>query len=191
MNNYYQDNLFNSYDDKKIEGEIENIIFENEENGYAVFTIIDILDGSEIVCTGIVSKVTPGETVRLYGKFVDHPDYGPQFNISSFERTPPITKQGMAKYLASGVIYGVGEKTAASIVSKFGDLSFEVIENYPEKLAEIRGISLKRAYEISEMFHERKNEREIIAFLQSYGITPGLANKIYENYGDKTVAIIE
>lgn len=175
----------------RLEGEVDSLIYQNEDNGYCVFSVINQQDGDEIVCTANISSISPGETVVLLGSYVNHPSYGRQFNVSSFETSIPITLQGMQKYLGSGAIKGIGERMAERIISKFGEESFDIIESRPERLSEIKGISLKRAQEISSLFHEKANERMIMAFLQSYGVSPSLSTKIYKKYGPKTAEIVK
>ncbi|MCL2357053.1 MAG: ATP-dependent RecD-like DNA helicase [Defluviitaleaceae bacterium] len=178
-----------------IEGQIEGVIFHNEENGYTVFSLgiteSEALkvgaDEDEIVCTGFLSNPLEGESIKIEGTYVDNPKYGKQLAVAKAQRVQPSTLSGIEKYLASGVIKGIGAKTARQIVAKFGEDSFDVIERDPEKLAQIRGISLKKALKMSEAFHEQRGQREAMLFLQENGITPAASMKIYKRYKDETI----
>ena len=172
-----------------ISGIVESIIFNNTENGYCVFSIA--YEDEEIVCTGNLPFLTEGEEVSLAGDFITHPVYGRQFGFSEYTKTAPKDAAGMVKYLGSGVIKGIGEKTAVQIVSRFGDQAFEVIENYPEKLAEIKGISLKKAMSMSAQFHEQTYQRQAMMFLHGLGITTATAAKIWDKYKEKTVLTLQ
>ncbi|MDR2899448.1 MAG: ATP-dependent RecD-like DNA helicase, partial [Clostridiales bacterium] len=155
--------------DELIEGHVHSVIYSNKENGYTVFSV-DV-DDEEIVCTGIVPNLNDGENVTLKGSFVLHPTYGKQFRILGYEKTAPQSTVGMERYLSSGIIKGIGPKMASKIVATFGDMTFEVIENYPEKLAKIKGITLDKAMEICAVFHEQSGQRNAMMFLQGYGLT--------------------
>ena len=129
--------------------------------------------------------------VTLTGKFVMHPVYGRQFNFSEYSKQVPQNAAGMVRYLGSGVIKGIGEKMAEKIVKRFGEQTFEVIENYPEKLAEIKGITLERAEKISATFHEQAAQRDAMMFLSSYGIAASVAARIFKQYKEKTIDIVK
>ncbi|MCL2287096.1 MAG: ATP-dependent RecD-like DNA helicase [Firmicutes bacterium] len=177
----------------KLEGTVENVIYHNEENGYTVFTIRaeNIDDFDEITtCTGYISAPVEGENLQLAGNFVHNPRYGRQLAITRVERTRPNTLAGIEKYLASGVIKGIGAKTAKMIVAKFGKDTFDIIENEPAKLARLKGISLKKAISFSESFHAQADLRRIMLFLQEYGISSSFAMKIYKLYKEETVELI-
>jgi len=172
-----------------VSGIVESIIFNNSENGYCVFSIA--YEDTELVCTGNLPFLTEGEEVELVGDFTMHPVYGRQFGFNEYTKTAPKDAAGMVKYLGSGVIKGIGEKTAVQIVSRFGAQAFEVIENYPEKLAEIKGISLKKAMSMSEQFHEQTYQRQAMMFLHGFGITAATASKIWERYRENTVTVLK
>lgn len=174
-----------------IEGEVENIIYYNSDNGYCIFSVINKEDGEEIVCTASTGELHLGEILCLNGKYIEHPEHGHQLKVADFEKRAPETTEGMYKYLASGAIKGIGAKTALKMINKFGDQTFEVIENYPEKLLEIKGIPLSKAHEISRIFHEQADKRAALLFLQSYGISPSFSAKIIEKYGKKTIETIK
>ncbi|MCL1843182.1 MAG: ATP-dependent RecD-like DNA helicase [Defluviitaleaceae bacterium] len=196
-----------------LEGMIEGIIYHNEENGYTVFILRpndlpgdkasggkasdDKTSGGktsgdeDITCTGFLSNPLEGESIKVVGSFVTNPKYGRQFSVTRAERVQPSTLAGIEKYLASGVIKGVGAKTAKQIVARFGENTFDVIENDPEKLSRIRGISLKKAISISECFHAQHDQRRAMLFLQEYGITPAASMKIYKRYKEDTIETVK
>lgn len=172
-----------------LEATIEDIIFQNQENGYTVCTID--YEGEEISCVGEMSGIYAGEEVKIVGSWSMHPIYGKQIRVEMLERSMPKTVQGMEKYLASGVIKGIGAKTAKKIVKHFGIDTFKIIEEEPLLLAQVSGISKKKAQEIGEVFHEQYELRRAMLFLQEYGITPTYAIKIYKQYKDRTTEIIK
>ncbi|MDE6186246.1 MAG: AAA family ATPase, partial [Lachnospiraceae bacterium] len=164
-----------------VTGYVEHIIYQNKENGYAVMSLT--VDGEELVCVGNFQSVEIGETLKLKGNFVEHPMYGHQLKVESFEVTAPDDVISMERYLASGAIKGIGEAMAARIIKKFGKDTFRVMEEEPERLAEVKGISERRAQEIALQMTEKKDMREAFVFLQKYGISNTLAVKIYRQYG--------
>ena len=172
-----------------IEGVIEDIIFQNKENGYTVCTIL--YKGEETACVGIIPDLHEGEELRLIGEWTTHHIYGKQFKVEFHERHIPTTVQGIEKYLASGVIKGIGPKLASRIVKHFGTDTFQIIEEEPMVLAQVRGISKNKANEISEIFHEQYELRRAMLFLQDYGITPVYAAKIYKQYKERTMEIVQ
>ncbi|MGL5677591.1 MAG: SF1B family DNA helicase RecD2 [Cellulosilyticaceae bacterium] len=172
-----------------IEGIIEDIIYQNEENGYTVCTVD--YDGEELSCVGAMPGIHPGEEVRVVGSFVVHPVYGKQLKVNTYEKSIPKTVQGIERYLSSGAIKGIGPKTAKKIVKHFGLDTFKIIENEPLVLAQIQGITEKKALEISEVFHAQHELRTAMMVLQEYGITATYAIKIYKKYRDKTVEVIK
>lgn len=172
-----------------IEAIIEDIIFQNEDNGYTVCTIE--YEGEELSCVGDMPGVFAGEDVKIIGSWVTHPIYGKQIKVEMFERSMPKTVQGMEKYLASGVIKGIGGKTAKKIVKHFGLDTFKIIEEEPRLLAQVSGISTKKAEEIGEVFHAQYELRRAMLFLQEYHITPVYAVKIYKQYKENTMEVIK
>ena len=176
-----------------LEGIVESIIYHNEENGFTVFTLRGTTDEpleEPTTCTGYLSDPHEGESLHVEGKYVENPRYGRQLSVAKAERVQPSTLAGIEKYLASGVIKGIGAKTAKQIVARFGEDTFEVLENHPEKLARIRGISVKRAMQLSESFHSQRDQRRAMLFLNEYGISPGTSMKIYKRYKDETVEMV-
>ncbi|WP_058485999.1 SF1B family DNA helicase RecD2 [Defluviitalea phaphyphila] len=172
-----------------IEGIIEDIIFHNEENGYTVCSIETAEE--EIICVGTLLGVNRGENIKVVGSWVTHPIYGPQLQVNTYEKTVPKTEEGIERYLSSGVIKGIGPKLAKRIVERFGLDTLRIIEEEWEKLEEIKGISKKKAVEIGEIFHEQRELRKAILFLQDYGVSPTYALKIYKQYGENTINIIK
>lgn len=168
-----------------IEGTVEDIIFSNEINGY---TVCDIRCDKEIVtAVGYMPFINVGETVKVTGKWVSHPDYGDQLKVEQYEKIIPQTAEAMEKYLASGIIKGVGPATAARIVEVFGKDTLDIISFRPQLLAEIKGISLDKAIRIGQAFEEQRGLRNVMMFLQEYGISPSCCIKIYKTFGDKSI----
>lgn len=166
---------------EKIKGYIEHIIYRNTENGYAVFNLVS--GGEEITCVGTLKTLDQGETIEAEGNYTSHPVYGEQFKIERYHIVAPDDAVSMERYLGSGAIKGVGEALAGRIVKKFGNDTFRIIEEEPERLAEIKGISERKAREIAIQVYEKKDAREAMTFLQKYGISNTLAIRIYEAYG--------
>jgi len=189
-------------DGQQFEGTVENVIYHNTENGYSVF-ILRLDEEGELslaqymteeegcfTCTGTLPQLYEGERLFVGGRFVNHPRYGWQLAVSFSRRLAPTGLAQVEKYLASGVIKGIGARTAKRIVTRFGADTFDVIANEPERLAGLRGISEKMAYRFSEAFHAQTDQRQAILFLQEYGITPGMAMRIYKKYKNETVELV-
>ena len=174
---------------EKISGYIDHIIFRNEENGYTVMVMI--CDGEEVTCVGTLQYINEGELIEAEGTYTQHSTYGTQFKISSFELKAPEDETAMERYLGSGAIKGVGSALAARIVRRFKGDTFRIMEEEPERLAEIRGISEKKAREIARQMEEKKDVRKAMIFLQKYGISSALSVKIYNRYGERLYRIIE
>lgn len=173
---------------ERIAGSVEEIRFRNDENGWTVLTLD--CDGNPVTAAGTLFSVTPGDFLELDGEFVIHPRFGMQFKVSGASVRQPHTVYGIVRFLGSGLIDGVGEKLAARIVEKFGVCAIDIIESAPHRLAEVKGISPKKAVKIAESFDVIKAQREAIIFLAGYGITVGLALKLYEVYGANTVSTV-
>ena len=174
---------------EKITGHVDHIIFENKENGYTVLLLTDS-DQQEIVCVGTIPGIDNGMSLELYGEYTEHPTYGTQFKVTRFEEIMPQDTLAIVRYLASGAIRGIGEKMAVRIVDRFGPDTFRIMENEPERLAEIKGISLRIAQEIGSQVYEKKELRQAFIFLQKYGISNNLAVKIYDRYRDQMYGIM-
>lgn len=164
-----------------VTGYVDHIIYQNKENGYAVISLT--VEGDELVCVGTLHSVEAGETLELQGSFVEHPLYGEQLKVERFKAVEPDDAESMRRYLGSGAIKGIGEAMAARIVKKFAEDTFRIIEEEPERLAEVKGISEKKAGEIANQVIEKKDARNAFVFLQRYGISNTMAVKIYRKYG--------
>lgn len=171
-----------------VTGYIDHIIFQNADNGYTVFVLIN--QGEEITCVGNLHGITQGENVSLQGDYVEHAVYGTQFKADSYQVIAPTDRISMERYLGSGAIKGIGPALAARIVKKFGDETFRIVEEEPERLAEIKGISLRKAQEIGIQAEEKKDMREAMVFLQKYGISNALAVKIYDTYKNQLYTVL-
>lgn len=174
---------------EKIKGYIEHIIYRNADNGYTVFELI--AEGKGITCVGGFQTIEQGETIEAEGDYTAHPVYGEQFKIEQYRIVEPNDAVSIERYLGSGTIKGVGEALAARIVKKFGDDTFRIIEEEPERLAEVKGISERKAREIAVQVYEKKDAREAMTFLQKYGISGALAIRIYEAYGMNLYGIMK
>ena len=171
-----------------ITGFVDHIVFQNSENGYTVMILST--EGEEMTCVGMCKGLTQGENISAEGEYIEHPVYGRQFKIQSYETVTPTDRVGMERYLGSGAIRGVGEALAARIVKKFGDDTFRIIEEEPERLAEVKGISERKAQEIAIQMEEKKDLREALVYLQQYGISNTLAVKIYNTYGMEMYSVM-
>ena len=172
----------------QIQGSIKEIVFRNDENGYTVALLS--YNKTPVTIVGKMISANIGENLILEGEFVHNKKFGYQFAFTSYEITLPQTLVGIEKYLSSGLIKGVGPVLAKNIVQKFKEDTFSVIEMAPEKLAEVRGISKNKAYEISAKFFELRSIQNAIMFLQGYDISVNMALKIFEVFGSKTVEIV-
>ena len=172
-----------------VNGYVDHIIFQNSENGYTVLSLM--AEGEELTCVGICKGLSQGENICAQGETVEHPVYGSQFKISSYQVVAPKDSVSMERYLGSGAVKGVGAALAARIVKKFGDDTFRIIEEEPERLAEIKGISERKAREIAVQMEEKKELREALVYLQQFGISNTLAVKIYDTYGMNLYSIMK
>jgi exodeoxyribonuclease V alpha subunit len=176
-----------------IEGYVQRIVFQNKENGYTIM-VLELAgpehSGEEQTVCGSLPDVEQGEYIEVTGEEIIHPTYGPQLRVSSYERRMPTDTVSMERYLASGAIKGIGAAMAARIVKKFKDDTFRIMEEEPERLAEIKGISENKAREIGTQVAEKKNLREAMMFLQQYGISLNLAAKIFNHYGAELYNVI-
>ena len=172
-------------------GIIEDIIFQNAENGFTVCSIKTEEDEEEITCVGVLPFVHAGESIKVEGSWAVHPTYGDQIRVEQFEKIVPETKKDIEKYLASGVVKGIGAKTAKKIVEHFGEKTLEIMEQDPQRLSEIKGISKKKALEVGESYHEQRSLRKVMMFLQQFGITPTYAVKIYKKFGEQTIEVVQ
>ena len=174
---------------EKIAGYVEHIIYRNTDNGY---TVLNLVSGEEeITCVGIFAAITEGENIEATGDYTDHPTYGTQFKVVSFEEKAPEDEEAIERYLGSGAIKGIGLAMAARIVRRFKEDTFRIIEEEPERLAEIKGISERKAMEIASQVNEKRDLRQAMIFLQQFGITMNLAVKIYNRYGQEVYGILK
>ena len=173
---------------EELQGYVDHIVFRNADNGYTVLNLIS--DEDEITCVGIFPVVTEGEILLLHGEYTSHPTYGEQFQMKSYETKPPEDVLSMERYLASGAIKGIGVALAARIVRRFKNDTFRIMEEEPERLAEVKGISERMAMEISNQMVEKKDLRDAMIFLEKYGISTNLAVKIYQAYGQEIYSVI-
>ena len=173
---------------EKLAGYVEHIIYRNADNGY---TVLNLVSGEEeITCVGIFSAIAEGENIEASGDYTDHPTYGKQFKVESFEEKAPEDEEAIERYLGSGAIRGIGLALAARIVRRFKADTFRIIEEEPERLAEVKGISERKAMEIADQVNEKRHLRQAMSFLQQYGITMNLAVKVYQQYGQEVYGII-
>ena len=165
-----------------------HIVYQNPENGY---TVLDFICGEdEITCVGYFHGVGEGESLSMTGEYATHPSYGRQFKMDSFQARPPEDIVSMERYLGSGAIKGVGAALAARIIRKFGENTFRIIEEEPKRLAEVKGISERKAKEIADQVVGKQEMRQAMIFLQQYGISQSLGAKIYKAYGQRLYAVL-
>ncbi len=172
-----------------IRGYVDHIIYRNTENGYTVLELI--CEEEELTCVGIFSDIAEGENIEAKGEFTDHPTYGRQFKVHSFEEKAPEDEVAIERYLGSGAIKGIGIALAARIVRRFRKDTFRIIEEEPERLAEVKGISERKAMEIADQVNEKRDLRQAMIFLQQYGINTTLAVKIYNTYGQQIYSVLK
>jgi len=173
-----------------ITGYLDRISYHNAENDYTVARLITAGTEERITVVGYLSGVREGENLRLEGSWKQHPRFGTQFSVESFQFIYPETETGIERYLGSGLIRGIGPKTAESIVSRFGSETLEVIEHTPERLNEVPGLGPKKIAQIKEAWEEQRGIRRLMIFLQSYGIGGSLAVRIYRRYRDRGVETV-
>ena len=174
---------------EELTGEVEDIIYKNEINGYTIATFY--MKDSDTVIVGYLPFVNKGDNLKVTGKFVNHPEYGEQFKVDIFEKIMPQTLDALERYLANGVIKGVGPATASKIVKKFGEATIEIMKNEPEELTKIKGITKTKAIEISESFIENWELWQIVGFLEKFGLGAESAQTIYKKLGADTIEKIE
>ncbi|MBE5906209.1 MAG: ATP-dependent RecD-like DNA helicase [Lachnospiraceae bacterium] len=173
---------------EELQGYVSNVRYHNEENGYTVFDIVS--EEEEYTAVGYIGGIEPGLSLLLHGEMGVHPSYGEQFQVSSYEEVAPADAIEMERYLGSGAIKGIGVALAARIVKRFREDTFRIIEEEPERLAEISGISEKKAMDIGDQMQRKKDLRQAMMFLQKYGIQMTLGVRIYQKYGIEMYRII-
>ena len=174
---------------EEIKGYVEHIVYRNEDNGYTVFNLNN--EDGDLTCVGTFLYIEEGELLKLTGEYVNHSLYGLQLSVSESEVCEPEDLMSIERYLGSGAIRGVGAALAGRIVRKFKEDTFRIIEEEPERLAEVKGISERKAREIAEQVEEKKDMRQAMIYLQKYGISTTLAAKIYQYYGNGIYRVLE
>ena len=173
-----------------IMGTVLSVVFQNEENGYAVLRLVTD-DGELLTLVGCVPCAAPGENLTATGSFSSHPQYGEQFSASEVERYLPSNETEILNYLASGVVRGVGPATAEKLVARFGIETLQVLESEPEKLTAIKGMTARRAQEISAAFNEQMGLRRVMEFLAHYDLPAALSVPLYRRFGANAMAALE
>ena len=176
-------------DNELVTGYIENIIYTNNENGYAIFIVN--AEKVKITCVGVIPNIKTGELVELGGNWTEHKKYGKQFAFNEVKRTIPNKTDALVKYLSSGLIKGIGEKTAIRIVETFKNETIDILENNPIRLAEVKGISEKKAILLGETIFEQKKLASVIMLLAKYNISSNIAMKAYKEFKDETLDTIK
>ncbi len=174
----------------RLKGIIDHIIFRNPENAYTVLSF-NADDGGDYVCVGTLPELDAGESVTFEGEIRENPKYGTQFSIISFTIAPIDDEASILRYLSSGAVKGIGPGLAKRITDKFGEDTFRIMEEEPERLSEIKGISMRKAIAVSEAFESKAGSRQALSFLSQYGITPNLGLKIYDKYKDRIYEVIK
>ena len=182
----------------KIAGTIERVTYYNPDNGYSVLKIksdqpvkSELKNRGLITVVGNLPEVQPGEFINASGEWVDHSKHGKQFKIERLEIAEPVTLYGLRQYLGSGLIRGIGTKTADKIIDFFGDDTLDIIENHPERLLEVDNIGKKRAKEIVDSWVEQKTIKEIMIYLHGFGITTNMSLKIFNEYGNDSIEVLK
>ena len=166
---------------EQLRGFVSHIIYRNEENAYTVFELN--LEGDLLTCTGTAPSISEGESCEVTGEFRDHPVYGQQLRLFSYRPCAPESREAMYRYLSSGAIKGIGESLAARIIRTFGEDTLRILDEEPERLSEVKGISDRMAREIAAQTREKQEVRSAMMFLQQYGITNQKALRIWQTYG--------
>jgi exodeoxyribonuclease V alpha subunit len=177
------------FDEKRVdlEGEVTRITYRSEDG----YTVLRLQAGGEpATCVGFFARIGPGDRIKAKGNWVAHRKYGNQFNVASYEIVPPHTAEGIARYLASGIVKGIGQGIAERIVERFGEKTLEIIDKSPRKLLEVEGLGPKRIQAIKKAWREQREISELVVFLESHGIRAGAALKIYKHYGGKSIEVI-
>ncbi len=174
---------------ERVEGYVEKIVYRNEENGYTVLSLR--VNEEELTCVGSFTLISEGEFIHATGNYGEHPVYGEQFIMESYELKEPEDLYSIERYLSSGAIKGIGQALAARIVKRFGEGTFRIIVEDPGRLAEVKGISERMAIEIYRQFEEKRDMRNAMMFLQKYNISGNLAVRIYQEYGARMYDILK
>ncbi len=175
-------------DTETISGYVDHIIYRNAENGYTVLVLVS--EGEEVTCVGTLPLLSDGEMIEAHGRMTSHASYGEQFRIESYVEKAPEDVLSIERYLSSGAIKGIGATMAGRIVRRFKEDTFRIIEREPERLAEIKGISERKAREIAAQINDKREMRDVMLFLSQYGISGALAVKLFQRYGTAIYTII-
>lgn len=173
---------------ESIKGTVEHIVFRNTSNGYTV-AHFDI-DGDLVTVVGNFDELNHGEYLKLTGYWTEHKNYGDQFTMETYAMEIPTSTEGITRYLSSGILPGIGEKTAKAIVARFGEETLDILDNHPERLSEIKGIGKKTLAAIKEVYHEQREVRQIMIQIQDYGISANWAMKLYKTYKFDTISVL-
>jgi len=174
---------------EKIEGTVENIVYTNADNGYTVFEISS--DGELVTVIGYMPDTAAGERIIAHGEWTAHPEYGDQFKATYCEKSVPTEEDDIVRYLASGIFHGIGKVTAERIVEMFGSDTFKIIETEPDKLKAIKGMTATKVKHLHEKYIEQIGVKEIITFLQKFGISPNFAVKVYKRFAESSVQAVK
>lgn len=175
----------------EIKGQVERITYANEENGYVIAKIKVPSRKDPVTVLGNLFAITPGEVLRLIGYWNQHPKYGEQFRVQAYETVLPATAKGIERYLGSGLIKGIGPIMARRLVSMFGEKTLDIIEHNIERLLEVSGIGEKRVEMIKHAWEEQREIRDVMVFLQGYGVSPAYAVRIYKHYGNDAIKVVK
>jgi len=173
---------------ESIKGTVEHIVFRNTSNGYTV-AHFDI-DGDLVTVVGNFDELNHGEYLKLNGYWTEHKNYGDQFCMETYAMEIPTSTEGITRYLSSGILPGIGEKTAKAIVARFGEETLDILDNHPERLSEIKGVGKKTLAAIKEVYHEQREVRQIMIQIQDYGISANWAMKLYKTYKFDTISVL-
>lgn len=176
---------------EKLQGQVERITYNNEENGYSVLKVKVAGRKDLVAVVGSFVSITPGEVLRMEGSWGFHPRFGEQFKVEHYETVTPATVEGIRKYLGSGLIKGIGPVMAKRIISRFGEKTLEIIDQEVERLKEVQGIGSYRVQQIREAWEDQKEIRELIVFLRGQGVSAAYASRIFKHYGKESIAVLQ
>ena len=189
-----QDSQFSEGDHSRLSGTAEKVVYSDPESH---FTVLRVLASDrpgalrkEATVVGVLPGVQPGQDLELQGKWIEDARFGRQFRVYSFRIKPPVTKEGIERYLASGLIHGVGKVMAARLVAHFGTATLDVIGGSPERLQEVDGIGAQRAKDIRAAWETQRSIQEVMVFLAGFGVSPSLATRIFRTYGQESIAVV-
>lgn len=173
-----------------VQGAVDQVVYQSRDGAFSVVRFLREADGSELVLVGDLGNVSPGEVLRVRGRTTDHPVHGRRFQVTSFTPVLPSTREGVARYLGSGLVPGIGKQLAVRLVARFGERALDVIATQSAKLREVPGIGKQRAQAIAEAVRERRDETELMSYLHGLGLGPALARRIRRRYGERAVHVI-